>query len=550
MQSSAAGPSAPLPASPARQNPRPLPPPAPEGDDEFNPFAGRTLRRSPRTGVNIPLPPEPELPPSANDPVSSTPPRGIHTSSSPSRRKSRNRPGTTMAGSPLKQPPSYPGPDPEPTEETNATPRKLFGGAAPSKAQPPPSRLSGAILAETTDNVRRLPARSTDTVRMRERDALRQELAQLRRDLDVTTRQNERIRAIQTSGRRVGLTDEDEVADIIRRHLSTDGDDASQPTQQSSRLLAKAALDPMAIVGFGKATATSAVPTDTDGIDISDIKSHHPVIMTAEEELPFLQLFTPFDITPSLTTLPRARDQPLRQLFSIQLRSRHCPGLFSARVDVVVDAIKMSIQKLDVAALEPAARPELAAFLDRICNGTDCNRSMQRNVGIVAWAMAEWLRVAERRARFWAQLRQDTRSTKRLLDLGRTVRARRPAKRTRDGDSVDREGSNAAESSSTGPVSRQDLLHFMDHQSFDLEIPAAHGQADPSSLRLTWTITFDWTGEAQSKVAVMVGVPGKWHRADTRGAFGRLPSLFENLVEGGEEPSVAVRKVIALLVGE
>lgn len=40
------------------------------------------------------------------------------------------------------------------------------------------------------------------------------------------------------------------------------------------------------------------------------------------------------------------------------------------------------------------------------------------------------------------------------------------------------------------------------------------------------------------------------HQTDRKGALGKLPSLFETLVEGGEEPKVAVRKVVALLAGD
>lgn len=39
------------------------------------------------------------------------------------------------------------------------------------------------------------------------------------------------------------------------------------------------------------------------------------------------------------------------------------------------------------------------------------------------------------------------------------------------------------------------------------------------------------------------------HGADRKGAISKLPSLFERLIEGGEKPHVAVRKVVALLVG-
>ncbi|KAL6852313.1 hypothetical protein ACO1O0_006856 [Amphichorda felina] len=536
--------------SPAKPSPRPLPPPGPDGEDDYNPFIGRTLRRSPETGVRVPPPPEPQLPPSVDDPISSTPPRGIH-SSSPSRNKGKNKTKTTKTGSPLKQPPARPG-DNE-NEIVNPLPRKLFG----DKGAPPSSLRNGTVLAETTNNVRKIAAFDANTEKRKERDALRDQLAKLKRDLEVTARQNDRIRAMQKSGRTVPLADESEIMEIIRRQLLPQHWD-SQPTQ--TQMLAKAALDPMAIVPFGK-PAASAVPTDADEEEIADIKSHNPIPMTAEEELPFLQLFAPFSASSSLTVLPRIGEEPLLQLFTIQLRSRNSPGLFGAKLEVTVESTKLSIVSLKIAALEPAAKPELGAFLERICTG-DCNRSMQRNVGIVSWAMAEWLRVAEQRARFWSQLHRDTASKELLLETSKHARTRK-GKRAKDGQ--EKETQEAKE----GPIKSQELLRFMGEQSFDLRVPSIHGSTPPSSLRLSWKIEFDWSGEAQSKVAVMVGVPGKCeynyepcfsstfiadinegHQTDRKGALGKLPSLFQNLVEAGEEPKVAVRKVVALLVGE
>lgn len=37
---------------------------------------------------------------------------------------------------------------------------------------------------------------------------------------------------------------------------------------------------------------------------------------------------------------------------------------------------------------------------------------------------------------------------------------------------------------------------------------------------------------------------------DQRGDFGKLPGLFEHLVEDGEEPVAAVSKIVSLLVGD
>lgn len=491
----------------ARPNPRPLPPPGPEGEDDFNPFAGRVLRRSPNTGVSIPPPPEPELPPSPNDPVSSTPPRGIHSSSSPSRRRPKNKPKTS---SPLKRPPALPGDEEDPGGDTVST--KLFGGKG--KGMAPPSRLRQAtVLGETTDNVRRLPKRDANAGKRRRRDELRAELEKLQRELDITTRHNERIRAMQAAGRRTLFADEDELMDIVKRHLLSQNPD-SPPAR--SQMLAQAALDPMAIMPFGR-PAMSALPSAADEVDLADIRSHHPVSMTAKEELAFLQLFTPFKATSTLTTLPRAtKREPLRQLYTIHLQSRHCPGLFSASLDVTIDAMKLNILSLDVTGLEPAAKAELGPFIEKIC-ADDSNRSMQRNVGIAAWSMAEWARVAERRGRFWAQLHRETESKDIMLESSRTTRARR-AKRGRDGQAKVAEEATEA-------VTRRDLLRFMGDQSFDINVPAADGSGAPSSLRLSWKIDFDWSGEAQSRIAVMIGVPGKCKSTTGRASASEPPPV-------------------------
>ena len=478
--------------SPSRPIPRPLPPPAPEGEDDLNPFLGRTLRRSPKTGVSIPPPAEPELPPSVDDPVSSTPPRGIHSGSSPSaRRNTRSQPSHS---SPLKQKPLFPAGEENVGEEL--APRKLFGA---SKAAPPaPSRFrEDTALVETTDNVRRLPSNHEDPGKRKKRDELRNQLAKLNKDLETTTRQNERLRAMQKSGRKVGLTDEDEVLRLIKDRILPH--DASSQPQQQFQVLAAAALNPMAIVPFAK-PSSSAVPTKSDEIDISDIKSHHPVPMKAKEELPYLQLFTPFDATSSLVVLPRKDDDPLRQLYTIQLRSRHHAGLFGAKIAVTVDTTKLLVQSLRILALEPAAKPELGSFLEKICSG-DCNRSMQRNVGIATWAMAEWLRVAEQRARLWSELHRETATTDLILESSKDARTRR-RKRAASGEERDTPSKDST-------LVRRDLLRFLGEQNFVLQVPASGGPGLSSTLQLTWKIDFDWTGEAQSKVCVMIGVPGQ-----------------------------------------
>ena len=324
----------------------------------------------------------------------------------------------------------------------------------------------------------------------KQRDELIAELAQLKKDLKVVEQENKRMRLMQESGRAVASSDEKSVAEIVQRYLMPHEVSA----RPKSKLLAMAALDPMAILPSNKKPTAVSFDEDHDAEDdYYQIRSHHPIQMTAAEELPFLQIFTPFHVTSTLVTLPKSTDtSTLHQQFSITLHSRHTPGLFSAKMDVEVEAMSLTIISLDVKSLEPSAKPELASFIHKICDG-DCNRSMQRNVGMVCWAMAEWVRVAEERARFWAELSRTTRSKNALQDVSRNARK---SKRARKDDDADGDG-----------ATRNELLRFLGQQGLDVAVPLGHGKE--SKLRLEWKIEFDWTGEAQSKLAVLAGVPGE-----------------------------------------
>lgn len=470
--------------SPAKPNPRPLPPPAPEGDDELNPFIGHTLRRSPNTGVSIPPPPEPELPPAVPDPVSSTPPRGIH--SSPLRWRERDK---AKKSSPLKPQPERP-PSAEPSKKSGLAPRALQRGAEGRS-----ERLRRVDLNTATNHARKVASFDPNEAKKKERDALRAEIAKLRTDLGTANKENERLRLMQTSGRTVAPTNEDGVLDLMQRALIS-SDETPRPAP--SRQMVQAVLNPMGLLPFGRSSLIASSLTD-DSEDMEMIKSHHPVSMNADEELPYLQLFSPFSVTSSIAVLPPLPNQPLRQRRLVTLRSRDLPGLFTAKLEMVVNAMNLGILELGVASLEPSARYELGPFVDKICSGK-CNRTLQRNVGILTWAMGEWYRAAVQRARFWSRLEEQLGSREQLLESVAETRTRR--QRQKDARPEQDEKTSALRD-------RADLIRFLGQQSYDVNVPVPSGSSSEPSLRLQWSIGFDWTGEAQSKVAILVGVPGK-----------------------------------------
>lgn len=479
--------------SPVMPQPRPLPPPAPEGEGELNPFIGHTLRRSPNTGVSIPPRPEPELPPAVPDAVSSTPPRGIH--KSPSRWREKRK--STKKGSPLKPPPERP----------RAEPSKKGGSVARSRHRRVPRSQEAprdVALDPTTNRARQVAASNPSATKLKERDGLREEIARLKSDLKTASKENERLRLMQTSGRVVAPVDEDGVADLLHRRCLVSPEEP--PRRALSYQLMQAVLKPAGLLPFGRPSLVAA-PATTDKEHLENIKSHHPVSMAADKELPYLELFSQLSVASSIAILDPQPNQPLRQRHLVTLRSRDVPGLFTAKLDMVVNAINLSIMELGVTALEPSAKFELEPFADKICSVCSgrCNRSMQRNVGILSWAMGEWYRVATLRAQLWAQLDQSLGSREKLLEsVAGAWEARRQRRREGSAESEDEDVTGKQTT-----CDKADLLRFMGQQSFEVEVPAGAGLDDACSLRLEWKIDFDWTGEAQSKIAVMVGLPGK-----------------------------------------
>ncbi|PHH90458.1 hypothetical protein CDD83_3590 [Cordyceps sp. RAO-2017] len=515
--------------SPAKPNPRPLPPPAPEGEDEMNPFIGHTLRRSPATGVPIPPRPEPELPPAVPDPVLTTPPRGIHSSPSRWREKAKNK-----KGSPLKPAPERPG------TERSKTSRTTSRDASRKAARNDESSRT-ALLDPNTNRARQIAAYDPNMSKLKEKSELQKEIDKLKSDLKLASEENERLRLMQTSGRTVAPTNEDGIVDLLYRCLVSSEE---PPRPALSQQLTQAVLNPMNLLTSGLSSAVPAVHDNRD--EFENIKSHHPVPMTAEEELPYLQLFSPFSVTSRVAVLPLKPNKPVRQRHLITLRSRDVPGLFTARLEMVVNAFTLGVKELSVTSIEPSAKFELQPFADLICGG-NCNRTMQRNVGVLSWAMGEWYRIATQRALFWTQLDQEFGTKEKLLESVANSRQGRPRRRQQQPDEDD-------ESDQGSPVKqavcdKASLIRFLGQQSFEITVPSRQDSGGESTLRLEWKIGFDWTGEARSDVAILVGVPGKWHNVDDRGTLGQIPKLFKDLIGGGQEPEEAVRTITALLAG-
>ncbi|KAG7286463.1 hypothetical protein NEMBOFW57_008774 [Staphylotrichum longicolle] len=290
--------------------------------------------------------------------------------------------------------------------------------------------------------------------------------------------------------------------------------------------------------------------------------------MSADEALPYLQVFTPLTFTshvsplppPDTTTTTTATDgptpppqPPLLQQHSITASSTSPRGLFAARIEMTVNTKTMAIASLAVPKLDPAAEGELRPFVARIVQQQNSETSPSRssssgvhnNVSVLAWGMGEWLRVAVERAKVWMVLEREVGGDKDAL------RGWWGGSEDEDEEDADGRDEGSVDGTAGKDHDAAALLPYMGRTSLDLEVPVLDGgEGKVSALRVQWRITFDWTGEARSDIGVLVSVPGKWHKHDERGQLSGLPKLFDELVQRGEDPLAAVRTVVCLLAGE
>ncbi|KAF6816019.1 hypothetical protein CPLU01_13978 [Colletotrichum plurivorum] len=546
--------------SSGKPNPRPLPEPGPE-EEEINPFAGRVLKRTPpRTGVIPARPPpqepepepEPELPPTPTqkgqpDPVVTTPPMGIH--DTPSKRRRRN--GSPSKSSPLKQPPLRP---PEFTQNT-MDPAKKKATAAASRERGP-TKTARSTRAKKgpggTHEARHIPEPDPHAVLKEERDALQAEIAKLEADLDFATEENDRVRRTQSlrSGAEPFIPDSrrDQLFDLLRRHLVPAEKEKPQDAAQEWFDLA---MNPASWLSFASLGQTQPLVSKAEEEDLPAPVSHHPIQMSAVEELPYLQAFTPFEFSGTTSMLPREDDsEPLMRKHSIVVRSANPAGLFMAKIEMIVETEKLQIKSLGVPRLDPAAVPELGPFIEKIVKGGS-NTHMKRNVSVATWAMAEWYRVAVERAHVWHVVESELGDREKLRASVARIRTRRKKRRRRDDE--EQPSQEADEGSGdklrADSLNRSVLLPHLGRTTYEIPIPDAVDE-ETSCLRIHWRIEFDWTGEAQSKVGLMIGMPGRWRQGDERGSLAAASKVFERLVSGSEGPMTAVRTVVALLAGD
>jgi hypothetical protein len=444
-----------------------------------------------------------------------------------------------VRSSPTKQPPVKPAADVLrhgdenilPTTETEPQPafvqhqamRKVNSRDAKTTSRPRPS------------SVRRVQTADADAEKKRERDALRAEVAQLERDLDIAAQENERIRQLQLGRKEVVMPRHaSDIFELLRRHLAHPQKDISADQADA---WVQAAMDPTAFLPFGKPSSSlpTLFPEDSSTVEPEQEPiSHRPVPLTTREALPFLQAFTPLQFTSRITILPHPtrdtsnEDGPeprtaLLQHHSITATSDSAPGLFTARIDLTVDATTHAVTSLAVPSIDPpCAAAELSPLIAAVlAEPADSSSALSRNVGVLTWAMASWLRVAVRRAKVWQTLDRELGGPDALERTVARVRATGAGGKLKwkaaagTAEEEDEAGDGVVADWIDSLVDTDELLPYMGRQWVDLRVlpSLAVGGGPPEAevpvLRVQWHIRFDWTGEATSQIRALARLPGK-----------------------------------------
>lgn len=282
-------------------------------------------------------------------------------------------------------------------------------------------------------------------------------------------------------------------------------------------------MNPIGLLPFGGAMPLHIpAPTAENEEEQESLPtSHYPIVMNAVEELPYLQLFSNLTFHSAVNILPRnakhtVHDGAIMQKHDISISSSP-PGLFTAKIGLTVNTKKLSIAEINISKLEPAATRELGRFVRSIADnknneGSNHIRSsaLTRNASVITWAMGEWVRLATKRARLWCAVDQTLGTKDGIAKSVAAIRTGKKRKRRQQNSDDEDSDDNEAGNGKPRHCTKAQLLPHMGRTSYDLKIvhPSADEDDDSApSIRISWTIGFDWTGEGHSKMGLQVETP-------------------------------------------
>ncbi|KAF3007366.1 hypothetical protein E8E13_000155 [Curvularia kusanoi] len=225
------------------------------------------------------------------------------------------------------------------------------------------------------------------------------------------------------------------------------------------------------------------------------IASHRPIEF--KDPLPYLQMFTSLDLSTQLELpkdTPHPSEKRVHQKHTVDISGPQ--KLLKAQLAINIDCLSNDLVDVDVLHLSSWAERELGTFMR--------TKAKEKDLGNACWAIDSFLEIAMKRAHYWRRCEKAFAS---LLP----GRAAAGAEDT----------STAALKSST--ILRKDLSRHLGCDTLIL-------QDEHVLLKISWRITFDWTGEAESAIDVECAIPTVWKEADANDAFSKVPETFDSLL--------------------
>ncbi|KAF1968811.1 hypothetical protein BU23DRAFT_601951 [Bimuria novae-zelandiae CBS 107.79] len=248
--------------------------------------------------------------------------------------------------------------------------------------------------------------------------------------------------------------------------------------------------------------------------------THNPIAshksLDLDDPLPYLQMFTSFKFS-TRSALPRGQNP----LTSRRVHQKHViditgpQTLLTASIAITIDTLTSTILDLKLVNLSHWADRELGAFI----------RAKGQDLGNACWAIGSYWELAKKRAEYWQRCE---------VAFAHLIPGR-SHQHTENINVQSRAGSGKG-------FSRKDLNRHLGRDVLVLEDRHV-------VLRITWTIGFDWTGEAESEVRVVPAVPRVWREADDADGFKKIPETFDSLLHS-KGVFAATKTMVALLFEE
>ncbi|KAI9793191.1 MAG: hypothetical protein M1816_000611 [Peltula sp. TS41687] len=282
--------------------------------------------------------------------------------------------------------------------------------------------------------------------------------------------------------------------------------------------------------------------------------SHYPIDL--DDPLPYLQLFTPLTFTSTSKLFPSSATAVNSNRAEQQhvIKATSPEHLLTASMALTVDIATHTITALSIASLSGWAERELGKW---IRSRADSSNVAGRDISSICWAIGRYWELAEKRARYMVRCEENHPELLLLAFSGDPSTVLKTGGRHQSHIALT-SGENHGSFEAMRDVIEAAFRGMQPGPSSSTRRRQISRQLGRSSLSfcredvqllITWTISFDWTGDTHSQVTAVASMPEAWTRADSRASLAKIPKLFRDLV-AEKGVSRATEIIVGLLFPE